>query len=102
MSEPTEELGRLPFWLLVLTCLCGISGELWRASMVATPMTWGEIAKRVLMRFGAASVFGIATYMVLLSMGSGAMLSVAGCIVVATMGADIGSAVYEKWLGKKL
>lgn len=102
MSEPTEELSRLPFWLLLLTCFCGISGELWRASMVDKPLTLPEILKRVSMRFGAASVFGIATYMVMVASNASQMLAVAACIVVATMGADIASAVYEKWLGKKL
>ncbi|MBU0791013.1 MAG: pyocin R2, holin, partial [Gammaproteobacteria bacterium] len=61
----------------------------------------GELAKRVLLRFGASAVFGLAT--VLLATAWGSSLLTAGALgsVVACLGADLASGLYARWLAKK-
>lgn len=106
MSDPLEQIGRqisdMPMWVVIVLALAsGVSGELWRASS-DHDLIWSEIAKRVLMRFSSAGLFGFATFLSMIAAGAHVMLAVAACIIVGTMGADIASAVYARWLEKKL
>lgn len=106
MSDPLEQIGRqisdLPMWVVIVLALAsGVSGELWRASS-DHELVWSEIAKRVLMRFSSAGLFGFAAFLSMIAAGAHVLMAVAACIIVGTMGADIASAVYARWLEKKL
>lgn len=98
-EQITQTLADLPTWLLILVALAGLTGEMWRAD--AAGMAIGELVKRVLLRFGASAVFGLAT--VLLATAWGSSLLTAGALgsVVACLGADVASGLYSRWLAKR-
>lgn len=58
-QQMQQSLADLPTWLLILVALAGLTGEMWRAD--AAGMAVGVLIKRVLLRFGASAMFGIAT-----------------------------------------
>lgn len=98
-QQVQQSLADLPTWLLILVALAGLTGEMWRAD--AAGMAVGVLARRVLLRFGASAMFGIAT--VLFATAWGSSLSAAAGLgsVVACLGADVASGLYERWLAKK-
>src|SRR5690606_38125389 len=57
-QQVQQTLADLPTWLLILVALAGLTGEMWRAD--AAGMAVGELVKRVMLRFGASAVFGLA------------------------------------------
>ena len=60
-QQVQQSLADLPYWLLILVALAGLTGEMWRAD--AAGMAIAVLIKRVLLRFGASAVFGLATVM---------------------------------------
>lgn len=99
MPDKHQTLADMPFWLLVLISMAGLSGEMLRAS--GSDMTMGQIFKRVVLRFGASGLLGMATLMLALAMGAGLHMAGALGIVVAVLGADVAGGLYTQWLAKK-
>lgn len=94
-----QTIADLPTWLLILVALAGLSGEMWRADVAGYAL--GVLVKRVLLRFGASAVFGLATVLLATAWGSSLLTSAALGSVVACLGADIASGIYARWLAKK-
>lgn len=89
----------IPTWLLILVALAGLSGELWRADVAGYAMSL--LIKRVLLRFGASVIFGLATVLFATAWGSSLLTAGALGSVVACLGADVASGLYARWLAKK-
>lgn len=98
-QQVQQSLADLPTWLLILVALAGLTGEMWRAD--AAGMAVGVLIKRVLLRFGASAMFGIATVLFATAWGSSLSAAAALGSVVACLGADVASGLYERWLAKK-
>lgn len=99
-DQVQQSIADIPTWLLVLVALAGLTGEMRRAE--AAGLAAGELVKRVLLRFGASGVFGISTVLLAAAWGS-SLLAAAGLgSIVAVLGADVASALYEKWLARRL
>lgn len=98
-QEVQQSLADLPYWLLILVALAGLTGEMWRAD--AAGMAIAVLIKRVLLRFGASAVFGLATVMLGIALGCSLMTAAAIGSVVACLGADVASGLYARWLAKK-
>ena len=98
-QEVQQSLADLPTWLLILVALAGLTGEMWRAD--AAGMAVPVLVKRVLLRFGASAVFGLATVMLITALGWSLMTAAAIGSVVACLGADVASGLYARWLAKK-
>ena len=98
-QQVQQSLADLPTWLLILVALAGLTGEMWRAD--AAGMAVGMLIKRVLLRFGASAMFGIATVLFATAWGSSLSAAAALGSVVACLGADVASGLYERWLAKK-
>lgn len=100
-----EETGRaiadIPLWVWVVVSLAGMSGETWRASL-EPEIKWQEVARRVLLRTGACAMFGMATYLLATAAGTHPGGSVGVAIICGLIGADSASAVYERWIAKRL
>ncbi|MHB0806022.1 phage holin family protein [Stutzerimonas nitrititolerans] len=99
MTTEHQTLTDMPFWLLVLISMAGLSGEMLRAS--GEDMTMGQIAKRVALRFGASGFLGMGTLMFALAVNSGIYMAGGLGIVVAVLGADVAGALYTQWLARK-
>ncbi|MBN3862066.1 pyocin R2, holin [Pseudomonas frederiksbergensis] len=98
-QEVQQSLADLPTWLLILVALAGLTGEMWRAD--AAGMAVPVLVKRVLLRFGASAVFGLATVMLATALGCSLMTAAAIGSVVACLGADVASGLYARWLAKR-
>ncbi|MFL1584542.1 MAG: pyocin R2, holin [Pseudomonas stutzeri] len=98
-QQVQQSLADLPTWLLILVALAGLTGEMWRAD--AAGMAVGELIKRVLLRFGASAVFGLATVLLATAWGSSLLTSAALGSVVACLGADVASGLYARWLARR-
>ena len=102
VAQAARSLTDLPLWLvIVLAMASGVSGEMWRVSR-ENDLSWPNIAKRVALRFGASVMFGLATFMLALYFADNVLFAAACCIIVGTMGADVASALYERWAAKKI
>lgn len=108
MTDPNQVLqdtGRaiadIPLWLWILICLAGGFGETWRASREPA-ITWAEICKRVVLRAGASSMFGLVTFMLVWWSVESPVPAAAIGILVGLIGADIASSLYERWLAKRM
>lgn len=108
MTDPNQvlhETGRaiadIPLWLWILICLAGGFGEAWRASREPA-IAWGEICKRVVLRAGASSMFGLVTFMLVWWWVDNPVPAAAIGILVGLIGADIASSLYERWLAKRM
>ncbi|SEI90574.1 Bacteriophage holin Hol, superfamily III [Azotobacter beijerinckii] len=99
MPNEHQTLADMPFWLLVLISMAGLSGEMLRAS--GGDLTMEQILKRVMLRFGASGLLGMATLMLAMAAGSGIHLAGGLGIVVAVLGADVAGGLYTQWLAKK-
>ena len=98
-QQVQQSLADLPTWLLILVALARLTGEMWRAD--AAGMAVGVLIKRVLLRFGASEMFGIATVLFATAWGSRLTAAAALGSVVACLGADVASGLYARWLAKK-
>ncbi len=99
MTTEQQTLADMPFWLLVLISMAGLSGEMLRAS--GEDLTMGQITKRVALRFGASGFLGMSTLMLALAAGSKIYMAGGLGIVVAVLGADVAGGLYTQWLAKK-
>jgi len=99
MTAEQQTLADMPFWLLVLISIAGLSGEMLRAS--GDDLTMGQIAKRVALRFSASGFLGMSTLMLALAFGSGIYMAGGIGIVVAVLGADVAGGLYTQWLARK-
>ncbi|MGF6692667.1 phage holin family protein [Metapseudomonas resinovorans] len=101
MSDQSQVAADMPLWSVMLALvLAGLSGEMWRADKAG--LTGWDLLKRIVLRAGASASFGLGTFgLVLIGFEAHIVAAVAiGCIV-ATMGADVASALYERWLARK-
>lgn len=102
LNEAVKTLADLPLWMVVILAMAaGVSGELWRVSR-ENHLSWGEILKRVILRFGASVMFGLATFMLVLYFAENSLFAAACCIIIGTLGADVASAIYERVAAKGL
>jgi hypothetical protein len=99
-QEQQQAMAELPIWaFMVIAVVAGFSGEMWRADKAG--LRGWALFYRVVLRAGASVVFGLAAG--LIAWASGAHLLVAAAImcVIATLGADVASALFERWLAKR-
>lgn len=96
MSTEQHALAELPGWMWLLLILAGVSGELWRADVAGLSVPY--LLKRVALRTGASTVFGLSTAMLALAGGAEQMLAMALGSLTACLGADLVSGLYVRWL----
>jgi len=109
MTDPHQQVGDaikniadLPLWIIVVLAMAsGLSGEMLRASSI-TDMTWKQIVCRILMRFGAAGLTGLATFMVAMSYDMHPYTAAAICIFTAVLGGDVTSSLIERFAKNKI
>tara|TARA_R110002051_G_scaffold163921_4_gene235138 strand:+ start:1033 stop:1377 length:345 start_codon:yes stop_codon:yes gene_type:complete len=102
LQQAARSLADLPLWVVIILAMAsGVSGELWRVSR-EKDLEWPDIAKRVALRFGASVMFGLATFMLALYFAENVLFAAACCIIIGTMGADVASALYERWVARKI
>lgn len=99
MSDTHQTLADVPTLVLVLVALAGLVGEMRQADMPGVALA--EILKRIGLRFGSSTLFGMATLLILLALDQGPYLAGAGGIIVGLLGADIAGAFYTRWLAKR-
>jgi len=96
-----HNLSDLPLWFFFLISLAGLSGEMWRAEAV-DGLTWGDIIKRITLRWAASATFGMCTGMLIVACGYSELIAGAIGGMIACNGADIASGLYSRWLKRKL
>lgn len=101
---PTENqvqntLAELPTWLLIAVALAGLVGEMRQADVQG--VTMGEIARRVLLRFGSSALFGMVALMMSLWAWGDPYLAGAFGIGTGLIGADVAGGIYSRWLAKR-
>lgn len=89
----------MPFWLVVLLSLAGLSGEMLRAS--GSNLTLRQILLRVALRFLASGLLGMATVLLAMALWSDLYLASGLGIVVAVVGADVAGGLYTQLLAKR-
>lgn len=89
----------LPFWLLVLLSLAGLSGEMLRAS--GSNLTLRQILLRVAFRFLASGLLGMATVLLVMAAVGNPYAAAGLGIVVAVIGADVAGGLYTQLLAKR-
>lgn len=89
----------MPFWLVVLLSLAGLSGEMLRAS--GSNLTLRQILLRVALRFLASGLLGMATVLLAMALWSDLYLAAGLGIVVAVVGADVAGGLYTQLLAKR-
>lgn len=99
MSTEQQAIAEMPFWLLVLVSMAGLSGEMLRAS--GNDLTMWQIIKRIGLRFMASGFIGMGTLLLVISGGGDIYLAAGIGIVVAVIGADVAGGLYTQWLARK-
>jgi hypothetical protein len=99
MSTEQQTLADLPTLVLILVALAGLVGELRQADKAG--LAWGELLKRVLLRFGSSALFGMATLMFVYWLKQDYLLAGALAIGVGLIGADVAGGIYARYLAKK-
>lgn len=99
MTTEHQTLAEMPLWLLMLIALAGLSGELYRAD--GAGLTGREILLRVTLRFGASTVFGLASLLLAIAVGAEVLMAGGISCVVAVLGADTAGALYTRMLAKR-
>ncbi len=99
MSTEQQTIADMPFWLLVLISMAGLSGEMLRAS--GNDLTMWQIVKRIGLRFMASGFIGMGTLLLVISGGGDIYLAAGIGIVVAVIGADVAGGLYTQWLARK-
>lgn len=94
-----QPLAEMPFWLLVLVSMAGLSGEMLRAS--GSNLTMPQILKRIGLRFMASGMLGMGTLLLAMWKWGDLYLSAGLGIVVAVIGADVAGALYTQGLARK-
>lgn len=103
MAESTTvapPLDAFPWWLLLIVAAAGMAGEMRQLDVPG--ITWGEIVRRVALRFGSSALFGMATLMLAMVIWHDVMIAGAAGILVGLLGADIAGALYTRWLAKQV
>lgn len=101
-ADAVKAVADLPLWLVIILAMAsGLSGEMLRASAIVD-MTWKQIACRILLRFGAAGLVGIGTFMAAVSFDVHVYLSAAMCIFAAVLGGDVASSLIERFAARKI
>ena len=90
----------VPLMLFVFVALAGMAGELRQADMPG--VTYGEIIKRVCLRFLSSALFGMATLMLAQEVWGRLMISGALGIVVGLLGADVAGALYSRAIARRI
>lgn len=90
----------VPLMLFVFVALAGMAGELRQADM--PDVTYGEIIKRVCLRFLSSALFGMATLMLAQEIWGRLMISGALGIVVGLLGADVAGALYSRAIARRI
>lgn len=90
----------VPLMLFVFVALAGMAGELRQADMPG--VTYGEIIKRVCLRFLSSALFGMATLMLAQEIWGRLMVSGALGIVVGLLGADVAGALYSRAIARRI
>lgn len=90
----------VPLMLFVFVALAGMAGELRQADMPG--VTYGEIIKRVCLRFLSSALFGMATLMLAQEIWGRLMISGALGIVVGLLGADVAGALYSRAIARRI
>lgn len=99
MSTEQQAIADMPFWLLVLISMAGLSGEMLRAA--GNDLTMWQIVKRIGLRFMASGFIGMGTLLLVISGGGDIYLAAGIGIVVAVIGADVAGGLYTQWLARK-
>ena len=99
MSTEQQAIADMPFWLLVLIRMAGLSGEMLRAA--GNDLTMWQIVKRIGLRFMASGFIGMGTLLLVISGGGDIYLAAGIGIVVAVIGADVAGGLYTQWLARK-
>lgn len=99
MNTEHQTLADVPFWMLVLLSMAGISGEMLRAS--GSDLSLRQILQRVALRFLASGLLGMATLLLALALWSNLYLAAGLGIVIAVIGADVAGGLYTQILAKK-
>ncbi|MNZ06992.1 hypothetical protein D3C78_237580 [compost metagenome] len=94
-----QPLADMPFWLLVLLSLAGLSGEMLRAS--GSNLTLRQILQRVALRFLASGLLGMATVLLAMALWSNLYTAMGLGIVIAVIGADVAGGLYTQLLAKR-
>lgn len=89
----------MPFWLVVVLSLAGLSGEMLRAS--GSNLTLPQIVKRIGLRFMASGFLGMGTLLLVHWKWGELLLSAGLGIVVAVIGADVAGGLYTQLLAKR-
>ena len=99
MNTDHQALTDMPFWLLVLLSMAGMSGEMLRAS--GSDLSLRQILQRVALRFLASGLLGMATLLLAMALWSNLYLAAGLGIVIAVIGADVAGGLYTQLLAKK-
>ena len=94
-----QPLADMPFWLLVLLSLAGLSGEMLRAS--GSDLTMPQVLKRIGLRFMASTFLGMGTLLLVHWKWGDLLLSAGLGIVIAVIGADVAGGLYTQLLAKR-
>lgn len=99
-QEQQQALVEVPLWaLVVIAIVAGFSGEMWRADKDG--LSGWALVRRICLRAGASVVFGLSTLGLIWAAGAHLLVAAAIGCVVATLGADVASALYERYLAKR-
>ena len=100
--ETAKAVAEMPFWMVVVLAMSSaLTGEMMRASTL-TGLSWKQILARILMRFGAAGLVGIAVFMLAYAYSTHPYVAAALCIFSAMIGGDLASSLFERWAAKRL
>lgn len=102
VTAAAKTVADLPLLLIIVLMMAsGLSGEMLRASALSN-LTWKQITCRILMRFGAATLVGIGSFMLAMSFDYHQYLCVAGGIFAAILGGDVTSSLIERFAARKI
>lgn len=100
MSTDHNPLVDMPFWMLVLVSMAGLSGEMLRASK--TDLTSGQLLLRVVLRFSASALLGVASMLFAVALWGDQMIAGGIGIVVGVIGADVAGGLYARALARRV
>jgi len=102
VEQVAKSITDLPLWFIIcLAMAAGLSGEMLRASALVD-LTWKQLACRIALRFGAAGLVGLGTFMVAVALDSHVYLAAGICIFTAVLGGDVASSLIERYTARRL